>query len=40
MGEPPRYFSEIVPFHNALIHKLWQNGEEPSWLDLIIPTPQ
>lgn len=38
-GEPPRYFSEIVPFHNALIHKLWQNGEEPSWLDLIIPTP-
>jgi len=39
-GEPPRYFSEIVPFHNALIHKLWQNGEEPSWLDLIIPTPQ
>lgn len=38
-GEPPRYFSEIVPFHNALIHKLWQNGEEPSWLDLIFSTP-
>ena len=38
-GEPPRYFSEIAPFHNALIHKRWQNGEEPSWLDLIFSTP-
>jgi|GEM_PF-813636 len=38
-GEPPRYFSEIAPFHNALIHKLWENGEEPSWLDLIFSTP-
>ena len=38
-GEPPRYFSEIAPFHNALIHKRWENGEEPSWLDLIFSTP-
>lgn len=38
-GEPPRYFSEIAPFQNALIHKRWENGEEPLWLDLIIPTP-
>ena len=38
-GESPRYFSEIAPFQNALIHKRWENGEEPSWLDLIIPTP-
>lgn len=38
-GESPRYFSEIAPFHNALIHKRWENGEEPSWLDLIFSTP-
>ena len=38
-GEPPRYFSEIAPFKNALIHKRWENGEEPSWLDLIFSTP-
>lgn len=38
-GEPPRYFSEIAPFQNALIHKRWENGEEPSWLDLIFSTP-
>ena len=38
-GEPPRYFSEVAPFHNALIHKRWENGEEPSWLDLIFSTP-
>ena len=38
-GEPPRYFSEIAPFHNALIHKRWKNGEEPSWLDLIFSAP-
>jgi sporulation domain protein len=38
-GEPPRYFSKIAPFHNALIHKRWENGEEPSWLDLIFSTP-
>ena len=38
-GEPPRYFSEMAPFHNALIHKRWENGEEPSWLDLIFSTP-
>mgnify|MGYP001013050248 CR=1 FL=1 len=38
-GESPRYFSEIAPFKNALIHKRWENGEEPSWLDLIFSTP-
>ena len=38
-GEPPRHFSEIAPFKNALIHKRWENGEEPSWLDLIFSTP-
>ena len=38
-GEPPRHFSEIAPFKNALIHKRWENGEEPSWLDLIFSIP-
>ena len=38
-GELPEYFDEVRPFYNALIHKRWKNGEEPSWLDLIFSTP-
>ena len=38
-GELPEYFDEVRPFYNALIHKRWQNGEEPTLFDLIIPAP-
>ena len=38
-GELPEYFDEVRPFYNALIHKRWQNGEEPTLFDLMIPAP-
>ncbi len=38
-GELPEYFDEVRPFYNALIHKRWQNGEEPTLFDLFISTP-
>ncbi len=38
-GELPEYFDEVRPFYNALIHKRWQNGEEPKLFDLFISTP-
>ncbi len=38
-GELPEYYDEVRPFYNALIHKRWQNGEEPTLFDLFVSTP-